>query len=72
MEVGFDHPVNERAVSFAYNSSNYDPHFILSYLITNGEYPEVLVNSGKLLENIFTQIYFKYEIKKNYYKQKLL
>ena len=46
----FDHPVNEGAVFIAHNSSTYDAHFILSYLITNGEYPEILANGGKLLE----------------------
>ena len=45
----FDHPVNEGPVFITHNSSNYDSHFILSYLITNGEYPEILVNGGKLL-----------------------
>ena len=29
---------------------NYDAHFIFSYLITNGEYPEILANGAKLLE----------------------
>ena len=43
----FDHPVNEGVVFIAHNSSNYDAHFILSYLITNGEYPKVLANGGK-------------------------
>ena len=46
----FDHPVNEGAIFIAHNSSNYDAHFILSYLIKNGEYPEILANGGKLLE----------------------
>ena len=46
----FDHPVNEGAVFIAHHSSNYDAHFILSYLITNGEYPGILANGGKLLE----------------------
>ena len=46
----FDHPVNEGAVLIAHNSSNYNAHFILPYLITNGEYPEILVNGGQLLE----------------------
>ena len=32
----FDHPVNEGAVFIAHNSSNYDAHFILSYLIRMG------------------------------------
>ena len=47
----FDHHVNKWAVFIAPpNSSNYDAHFILSYLITNGEHPEILANGGKLLE----------------------
>ena len=46
----FDHPVNEGAVFIAHNSCNYDAHCIWSYLITNGEYPEILANGGKLLE----------------------
>ena len=32
----FDHPVNDGAVLITQNSGNYDGHFILSYLITNG------------------------------------
>ena len=43
----FDHPVNKGEACIAHNSSNYDTHFILSYLITNGEYPEILANGGK-------------------------
>ena len=27
------------------------PHFILSYLIRNGEYPEILANGGKVVGN---------------------
>ena len=46
----FDNPVNRAAVFIAYNSSNYNAHFILSYLIRNGEYPEILANDGKLLQ----------------------
>ena len=46
----FHHPVNEGAVFITHNSSNYDAHFILTYLITNGEYPEILANGGKMLE----------------------
>ena len=46
----FDHSVNEGAVLIAHNISNEDAHFILSYLITNGEYPEIMANGGKLLE----------------------
>ena len=38
------------AVFIAHNSNNYDAHFIFSYLITNGEYPEILAKGGKLLE----------------------
>ena len=59
----FDHPVNEGAVFIEHNSSNYDPHFILSYLITNGEYPEILVNGGNLLEIIFKQSLYMFIIK---------
>ena len=50
------HSVNEGAVFIAQNSSNDDPHFILSCLITNGEYPEILVNGGKLLEIILNKV----------------
>ena len=46
----FDHPVNEGAVFIAHNSNNYDAHFLLSYLIRNGAYPEILANGTKLLE----------------------
>ena len=46
-KLAFDHPVNQGVVFIAHNSSNYDAHFIL---ITNGEYPEILANGGKLLE----------------------
>ena len=46
----FDHSVNEGPVFIAHNSSTYDAHFILSYLITNVEYPGIMVNGGKLLE----------------------
>ena len=42
----FDHPVNEGVVFIAHTSSNYDAHYILSYLITNGESPEIMVNGG--------------------------
>ena len=46
----FYQPVNEGAVFIADNSSNYDAHFISSYLITNEEYHGILANGGKLLE----------------------
>ena len=36
-EWTFDHPGNEGVVLIAHNSSKYDAHFILSYLITNLE-----------------------------------
>ena len=39
---------NQGVVFIAHNSSNYDAPFILSYLSTNGEYPGILANSGKL------------------------
>ena len=63
----FDHHVNEGAVLIAHNSSKYDPHFILSYLITNGEYPEILVNGGKLLEIILKQSLDIFNMKSNIY-----
>ena len=46
----YDHPVNEGTVFIAHSSSDYNAHFILAYLITNVEYPEILANGGKLLE----------------------
>ena len=46
----FDHPVNEGTLFITHNSSNYYANFLLSFLITNGEYPEILANGGKLLE----------------------
>ena len=46
----FDDPVNKKAIFVAHNASNYDSHFILSYLVDNAEYPELLANGGKLLE----------------------
>ena len=48
--MAFDHHVNEGAVIIAHNSSNYDAHFILCYLIINGEYPGILANGGELLD----------------------
>ena len=33
----FDHPVNKGTGLIVHNSSIYDAHFTLSYLITNGE-----------------------------------
>ena len=40
----FDHPVNEGAVFIVQYSSNYDAHFILSYLITKEEYPGIIIS----------------------------
>ena len=42
----FDYPVIVGAIFIAHNSSNYDAHFIFSYLITHGEYPVILANGG--------------------------
>ena len=46
----FDDKINQEAVFIAHNGSNYDSHFILSYLVENTEYPEILVNGGKMLQ----------------------
>ena len=35
----FDDKINQEAVFTAHNGSNYDSHFILSYLVENTEYP---------------------------------
>ena len=42
--------INKEAVFIAHNGSNYDSHFILSYLVENTECPELLSNVGKLLQ----------------------
>ena len=41
---------HEGEVFIAHKSSNHDADCILSYLITNGEDPEILANGGKMLE----------------------
>ena len=46
----FDDKINQEAVFIAHNGSNYDSHFILSYLVENTEYPELLANGGKILQ----------------------
>ena len=46
----FDDKINQEAVFIAHNGSNYDSHFILSYLVENTEHPELLVYGGKLLQ----------------------
>ena len=46
----FDDKINMEAVFIAHNGSNYDSHFILSYLVENTEYPEILANGGKMLQ----------------------
>ena len=43
-----DDKINIDAVLIAHNGSNYDSHFILSYLVENTEYPELLANGGKI------------------------
>ena len=45
-----DDPSDSKAVFVAHNASNYDSHFILSYLVDNAEYPDLLANGGKLLQ----------------------
>ena len=46
----FDDKINQEAVFIAHNGSNYDSHLIMSYLVENTEYPEILVNGGKMLQ----------------------
>ena len=46
----FDDNINKEAVFIAHNGSNCDSHFILSYLVENTEYPELLANGGKLFQ----------------------
>ena len=46
----FDDKNNQDAVFIAHNGSNYDSHFIISYLVENTEYPEILANGGKMLQ----------------------
>ena len=44
----FDDKINMETV--AYNGSNYDSHFMLSHLVENTEYPELLANRGNILQ----------------------
>ena len=46
----FDDKINKEALFIAHNDSNYDSHFILSYLVEKTEYPEILDNGGKILQ----------------------
>ena len=46
----FDDKINKDAVFIAHNGSNYDSHFILSYLVENTEYPELLAKGGNILQ----------------------
>ena len=46
----FDDKINMEVVFIAHNSSNYDSHFILSYLVENTEYLELLANGGNILQ----------------------
>ena len=45
-----DDKVNNEAVFIAHNGSNYDSHFILSYLVDNTEYPDIPANGRKILQ----------------------
>ena len=45
----FDDKFNKKAVFIAHNDSNYDSHLILSYLVENIEYPELLSKGSKVL-----------------------
>ena len=46
----FDDKSNNEAVCIAHNGNTYDSHFILSYLVVNTEYPELLANGGNILQ----------------------
>ena len=46
----FDDKINMEAVFIAHNDSSYDSHFILSYLVENTEYPELLSNGDNILQ----------------------
>ena len=48
--MGFGDKINQKAVFITHNGSNYDSHFILSHLVENTEYPELLANGGKILQ----------------------
>ena len=46
-----DDSVNENTKFIAHNSSGYDTHFILSYIVNQGRsYPEIVTNGGKILK----------------------
>ena len=45
----FDDKLNKEAVFIAHNDSNYESHFILSCLVDNTEYPELLANGGNIM-----------------------
>ena len=42
--------INMEIVFIAHNGSNYDSHFIMSNLVENTEYPELLTNGDKILQ----------------------
>ena len=46
----FDDKINKEAIFIAHHGSNSDYYFILSYLVVNTEYPELLANGGKILQ----------------------
>ena len=46
----FDDKINKEVVFIAYNGSDYDSHFMLSYLVENIGYPEILANGGRILQ----------------------
>ena len=41
---------NKEVVFIVHNSSKYDSHFILSYLVENTEYPKLLAIGGNILQ----------------------
>ena len=56
----FDDKNNKDAVFIAHNGINYDSHFILSYLVENTEYPELLANEDKKLQMYIKTCEFKF------------
>ena len=54
-----DDPVYANAKFITHNSSGYDTHFILNYIVHQGRaYPEMTTTDGKILKLPHTQISF--------------
>ena len=55
---GLSHPANRKATFIAHNSSGYDAHFILDYLVRQGNTPELILQGGKILSMTIGNIRF--------------